>query len=1305
MGVSKTEETMNNLQVGARNLQRNSSFETNMDYWTKGEYWKIDSTTKHEEINSVKFTRTGVTDTNYNYISSGVNKIDCIEEQPYVASIYLMTKNKTTIDGTVELGIWFYDIDGNTVKIEREAVQFVENKKWIRANVKATAPLNTAYIALVVRTDKNGTFWICKPMLEKGTVVSDWSPHPSDIETVIDEKIVTAKAEIKITTDEISQSVERVEESTVKIKSDLDELDMNNRNLFRHSDFNQENVLDNWSHTVASVHTLSISNYNSKEADAHLQDVKVLRSAINIKQAINNGNTYTSFNLKEKIVVLEPNTTYTLSYLAYKGGGCKSHHTNVWTEDGVLIAKTEPLTTYTGIFQKQEVTFKTSEKTKHYIRFYHYFDETSTLENSIIYIYQPMLSRGNKATDWTVPYEDIEYEISTTKSQLASVVTNLDAITSTVSSTEKKVVKINEDISQMSERIGKAEEKITEDAITETVSKSFYTKDEIDSENINTRNYMLNTDFSRAEVLKGWNTSSTTTLSTPAYSDSNSVTADDFIKDQKVLRINTSIDECVKSSVTYGVARPLNITVEKNTVYTLNFWVYISGNVEKFRAIVYGVDEKDDSLTQLKNIESNTSGFQKLKLTFTTGNSNIISVRFYNYFKPTLTTGSSILYLFNPMLSKGSKSVGWQIAPEDLQLEIDANKFSIETTNETVAKHSTSLSGITSSISKLEEQTIQAKEDSLSNHNNLLINSNIKQGTEGWKLTNLELGTSLRQGTTTFTEAPDRNTIIIGDTSDNTARTRYMDSSKFIVQSGEKISMSFYIMSGSYVDTCHVYILFSDNTRPIEEDNSYIGSSSISVEGQNSWVKKTKTATVPEGATRAFIRIRYVSLKKTKEEDNNKVAITSLMVNRGDKYPTWTGNTEDSYYYHEKRLATAEQKITEDAITAVISKSFYSKEETEKQITSKDYATKSQVEQTVNALEIKFQESGGYNLLYNGDFRREMEKWTANDTTSVYIANGGLSSPDGRGARITGVSNNTKYIYQTISEQHFTSKEFTLSGVVYIGSSGIDSQDVGFYYYVRLDYDDGTYVNHHCSWDKTSYNKWHRVHTTFSRDTTKKITNIRVYFSIKSSTRYFYLSQAMLEVGSTCTAWTPNPNEISDGIVTIDKEGIDVSNSKSNTITTMSSDGFYISHSTQGDVFKVDKDGISLKQGIVDINKNGVKVTHSNGDYSQMNSSGFMRYVGGTGKSYHYLMSTGTVNVRDGRDVTVQLPDEFKGKSFQITISAFKVNIINGWAGIYDIDALVRSYDRPNGKFTIGGMVNDINGLEGTLDVSYIAIV
>ena len=88
----------------------------------------------------------------------------------------------------------------------------------------------------------------------------------------------------------------------------------------------------------------------------------------------------------------------------------------------------------------------------------------------------------------------------------------------------------------------------------------------------------------------------------------------------------------------------------------------------------------------------------------------------------------------------------------------------------------------------------------------------------------------------------------------------------------------------------------------------------------------------------------------------------------------------------------------------------------------------------------------------------------------------------------------------------------------------------------------------------------------------------------------------MLEIRVVATNWTPNPNEVVDGIITLDK--------------------------------------------------NGIKVSHSNGDYTLQSAEGMKRYRsnGDAKGDYHYL--TQYVGFSGQDTVWVQLKDDFKGKQF-----------------------------------------------------------
>lgn len=125
----------------------------------------------------------------------------------------------------------------------------------------------------------------------------------------------------------------------------------------------------------------------------------------------------------------------------------------------------------------------------------------------------------------------------------------------------------------------------------------------------------------------------------------------------------------------------------------------------------------------------------------------------------------------------------------------------------------------------------------------------------------------------------------------------------------------------------------------------------------------------------------------------------------------------------------------------------------------------------------------------------------------------------------------------------------------------------------------------------------------------------------------------------------------------------------------------------------------------------GVKVKHNNGSYTQMKSDGFYRYDTGSNRDYHYLQYVGTyTSIGTGPAFWIQLPDEFKGKNFQVTLSASSFNgnnypltdrFVNSYLSVY-------SYDRANGKFSVVAYWQVSNG--STIDTkpttfTYTAIV
>lgn len=108
----------------------------------------------------------------------------------------------------------------------------------------------------------------------------------------------------------------------------------------------------------------------------------------------------------------------------------------------------------------------------------------SSGSSDIVELFNLKFEEGNKPTDWTPAPEDTQgqldahtTEITTVKSNVASIETNLSSITSRVSSVEQTQVSTNGKVTSLETWKKDAEKKITSDAIISTVTSSQTYKD------------------------------------------------------------------------------------------------------------------------------------------------------------------------------------------------------------------------------------------------------------------------------------------------------------------------------------------------------------------------------------------------------------------------------------------------------------------------------------------------------------------------------------------------------------------------------------------------------------------------------------------------------------------------------------------------------------------------------------------------------------------------------------------------------------------------------------------------------------
>lgn len=193
------EDQIGDLVIGNVNLQRNSDFSNDFSYWVAQSGWTVSTENQFEGVNSAQFSRTGATSNSARDLYSAAQTIPANAGEYYTASAYFYTDNSDGIDANVSFGFWYYDEDNSPViptgQTTSLTVSFTNNR-WVRHSITAIAPENTAYIAMYVIAYRNGTFYVAKPQLEKGNVVTDWKLAPEDTEDYVDNLIADLKEQI-----------------------------------------------------------------------------------------------------------------------------------------------------------------------------------------------------------------------------------------------------------------------------------------------------------------------------------------------------------------------------------------------------------------------------------------------------------------------------------------------------------------------------------------------------------------------------------------------------------------------------------------------------------------------------------------------------------------------------------------------------------------------------------------------------------------------------------------------------------------------------------------------------------------------------------------------------------------------------------------------------------------------------------------------------------------------------------------------------------------------------------------------------
>lgn len=220
--ITETSNKVDNLQIGGRNLLRNSSSFTD---WNNSGGWKI---TKDDSHSTISCSTSNSTSLNlYSMYSKKVN-MNLLLNQNFTLSFDLKVDDWSKWDmpspvileyyNANNARIYYHDtyLSDSFVKIKGDK----KNGEWVKVVLTKKGDLSNMNIGVdnVTLNDvkffgvrfalfKNGSIHIRKPKLEIGTISTDWTPAPEDIDDAINEERTTRQSAIETKANEITSKV------------------------------------------------------------------------------------------------------------------------------------------------------------------------------------------------------------------------------------------------------------------------------------------------------------------------------------------------------------------------------------------------------------------------------------------------------------------------------------------------------------------------------------------------------------------------------------------------------------------------------------------------------------------------------------------------------------------------------------------------------------------------------------------------------------------------------------------------------------------------------------------------------------------------------------------------------------------------------------------------------------------------------------------------------------------------------------------------------------------------------------------
>ncbi|PGZ66507.1 phage tail spike protein [Bacillus cereus] len=279
-----------NTAFEKRDIDKNSGAITNrtpsMDKWNianpSGTTVVAETVRNREGYNSVKIEDLTATVNRYTGVKQSIPA--SISSGDYVASVWVYTDDKTTINQGGQLYLQFYNgATGTSTTAGVDITNTLVNGQWKLFSVKITAPavtITTLQMELWVR--KKGRIWVSQPQLQQGSTRSAFMENPKDIGNY---DALVGEIAKKVATSDFNNKVTQME-TTINQQSSRIDLKAEKNDVYNKVD--------------------SDGRYGSKAiVESHTSQLSVMSNEINLR--VKSGEIASAINQTAQSVLIQAN--------------------------------------------------------------------------------------------------------------------------------------------------------------------------------------------------------------------------------------------------------------------------------------------------------------------------------------------------------------------------------------------------------------------------------------------------------------------------------------------------------------------------------------------------------------------------------------------------------------------------------------------------------------------------------------------------------------------------------------------------------------------------------------------------------------------------------------------------------------------------------------------------------------------------------------------------------------------------------------------------------------------------------------